>query len=93
MCIFAVNDVAQFMVVPATPSAVLLLWSDAAGWVPMGTQSVVILVTPIFVLLVVDYICHGCYVQLHLQAFDMCVDFFIIFWQMEGDLIDEDPWS
>jgi hypothetical protein len=57
----------------------------------MGIQSVVILVTPIFVLLVVDYICHGCYVQLHLQAFDMCVDFFIIFWQMEGDLIDEDP--
>jgi hypothetical protein len=32
----------------------------------MGTQSVVILVTPISVLLVVDYICHGCYVQLHL---------------------------
>jgi hypothetical protein len=52
---------------------------------------VVFLVNPVSVLMDVDWICHGCYVQHHLEALDMHVDFFIIFWKMGGYLIDEYP--
>jgi hypothetical protein len=50
---------------------------------------VVIFVTPVFVLLVVHWICYGCYVQHRLEMLDMRVDFFIAFRQMRGDLINE----
>jgi hypothetical protein len=58
-CISTVDDVAQVAVVFAMPSTALLWWSDAAGRVPMGTIPVVIFVTPVFILLVMDWICYG----------------------------------
>jgi hypothetical protein len=57
----------------------------------METLLVVIIVTPVFVLLIVDWVRYHCYVQHRLEAFNVRIDFLIIFWQMGGDLIDEHP--
>jgi hypothetical protein len=81
-CISAMDGVVQLMVVPTTPSDVLLQWSDDVGWVPVGTMPVVKLVTAVSILIVVDQIYHNCCLQHHMQALDMHVDFFIIFGQM-----------
>jgi hypothetical protein len=54
------DDIAQVMFVSAMPSTALLRWSDATGRVPMGTMPVVILVTPVFALLVMDWIRYCC---------------------------------
>jgi hypothetical protein len=40
---------------------------------------VVKLVAPVFALLVVNWIHHGCCVKHHLEALDMHVDFFVVF--------------
>jgi hypothetical protein len=73
------DDIAQVTVVPTMPSVTLLRWSDAAGRVPARTLPVVKLVAPVFALLVVNWIHHGCCVKHRLEALDMCVDFFVVF--------------
>jgi hypothetical protein len=45
----------------------------------MRTLPMVNLVAPVSVLLVVNWIYHGCCVEHHLEALDMHVDFFIVF--------------
>jgi hypothetical protein len=57
----------------------LLRWSDAAGRVPTGTPLVVVFRTPVFVLLVMDWIRYGCCIQHRLEALNMPIDFFIVF--------------
>jgi hypothetical protein len=59
VCISIADDVAEVTIVPTIPSTTLLRWSDVAGQVSMGTMSVIILVTPVFVLLVMDWISYG----------------------------------
>jgi hypothetical protein len=78
VCISTADDVVQVTVVLTMPSATLLRWSVAIGRVPTGTLSMVKLVTPVSVLVIVDWIDYGCYVQHHLEVLNMCVDFFII---------------
>jgi hypothetical protein len=75
-----VDDITQVTVVSAMPLIVLIQWSDAVGRVPTGTLLVVIFMTPISILLVEDWIRHGCCFHHRLEALDMCIDFFIIFW-------------
>jgi hypothetical protein len=58
-CISIADDVMQVTIMFVMPSGALLWWSDVAGRVPVRTLSVVILVTPIPVLLVADWICYG----------------------------------
>jgi hypothetical protein len=64
------------MMVYSMSSVVLLMWSDAAGRVPMKTLSVVT------VLLVVDRIYYHCCIQYRLEPFDMRIDLFIILREM-----------
>jgi hypothetical protein len=45
----------------------------------METLLVVIIVTPVFVLLIVDWVRYHCYVQHRLEAFNVRIDFLIIF--------------
>jgi hypothetical protein len=49
-CIYTMDDIMQ------------VWWCDAAGRVPTGTVLVVIFMTPVFVLLVMDWILYSCYV-------------------------------
>jgi hypothetical protein len=60
MCISVVDDITQVAVVCNLPLATLLRWGDAAGRVPMRTLPMAIIVTLVSILLVVDWICHGC---------------------------------
>jgi hypothetical protein len=53
-CISATDDIMQVAVVSVTSSAVLLLWSDATGRIPMKTLLLVIIMTPVSILLVTD---------------------------------------
>jgi predicted membrane channel-forming protein YqfA (hemolysin III family) len=64
------------MVVSAASSAMLLVWSDAVGRVPMKTLLVVT------ILLVVGQICYRCCVQHRLESLDMRVDLFIVLGEM-----------
>jgi hypothetical protein len=48
----------------------------------MKTLPVVTVMTSVTVLLVVDQICYCCCVQHRLEPIDMCVDLFIILWEM-----------
>jgi hypothetical protein len=89
---FSVPDFNQDTVFSAMPWTMLLRWSDVARWVPTGTLSVVILVTPVFVLLVMDWIHYGFCVQHHPEM-HMGIDFFVVFVQTRGDLINEHLWS
>jgi hypothetical protein len=57
----------------------------------MRTLLVVIIMTPVSVLQVIDWIRVYCCIQHHLEALDMGVDFFIIFGEMVCDLIDQHP--
>jgi hypothetical protein len=59
-CISVADDITQVAVLPAMPSTMLLRWSNATSRVPTGTMLVVIFMTPVFVLLVVDWIRYGC---------------------------------
>jgi RsiW-degrading membrane proteinase PrsW (M82 family) len=81
-CISVMDDVTQVAVVSFASSAMLLRWSNAAGRVPMRTITVVIIVTPVFVLLVIDSICYYCRIQHHLESLDVRVDLFVIFGEM-----------
>jgi hypothetical protein len=49
-CIYTMDDIMQ------------VWWCDAASRVPTGTVLVVIFMTPVFVLLVMDWILYSCYV-------------------------------
>jgi hypothetical protein len=82
MCIFATNDVAQVSVIPVSPSAMILWWSDIASRVPARTLLVVKLVTPCFIFMVECRVNHGWYVQHHLEALHMCVNFFDVLCQV-----------
>jgi hypothetical protein len=81
-CISTADDIMQVAVVSATPSTTLLWWSDAASRVPTGTMPVVIFMTPVFILLVVEWIRYGCCVQHRLEELYMHVYFIIIFGKM-----------
>jgi hypothetical protein len=88
MCISGADDVAQVAVVSVASSVALLPWSDA-GRVPTKAFPVVIIMTPVSVLLVIDWICNHCCVQHCLEPLNMRVDLFIILGEMRGDLIDQ----
>jgi hypothetical protein len=90
-CISTANDVTQDAVVSVMSSTVLLWWSDATGRVPMRALPAVIIMTPISVLLVIDWILYCCHVQHHLESIDVRVDFFVIFGEMGVDLINQHP--
>jgi hypothetical protein len=49
------------------------------------------LVTPCFVITVECQINHDCYVQHRLEVLHVCVNFFIILWQVGNVLIDKHP--
>jgi hypothetical protein len=78
-CIYAADDVTQISVIPVSSSAAFLRWSETASRVPMGTLSVVMLVTPCFILTVERRVNHGCCIQHRLEVLHICVNFFIIF--------------
>jgi hypothetical protein len=84
MCISTVDDVVQVIVVSIVSSAALLWWSDAAGQVPTRTLPVVIIMTPISILMVIDWICYYCRVQHRLESLDVHIDLFVIFSKMGG---------
>jgi hypothetical protein len=90
-CIFATDDVTQISIIPVSSSAAFLQWSETASQAPMGTLPVVMLVTPCFILTVEHRVNHGCCVQHHLEALHMCVDFFVVFWKVGGELLNEHP--
>jgi hypothetical protein len=54
VCISTVEDVAQITVIPTTPSAMLLRWSETTGQVPGQTLPVVRLLTPVSLITVED---------------------------------------
>jgi hypothetical protein len=90
-CISAADDVAQISVIPVSSLATFFRWSETACQVPMRTLPVVRLVTSCFVITIKRRVNHGCYVQHRLEVFHICVNFFIVFWQVGGELIDEHP--
>jgi hypothetical protein len=77
-----VDGITQVMVISIASSATFHPWSDAAGQVPMRTLLVVIIMTPIFVLVVIDWIRYRCCVQHRLEAVDVRIDFLVIFGEM-----------
>jgi hypothetical protein len=85
------DDVTLVTVVFVASLATLLPWSDAAGRVAMKAFPVVTIMTPISVLLVIDWIHYCCYIQHLLCHLDMRVDLFIILGEMGGYLIDQHP--
>jgi hypothetical protein len=91
MCISAADDVMQISVILVSSSAVFLWWSETACRVPMRTLPVVMLMTPCFIITVEHWVNHYCCIQHHVEVLHVCVNFFIVFWQVEGELIDEHP--
>jgi hypothetical protein len=57
----------------------------------MGTLPVAMLVTSCFILTVEHRVNNGFYVPHRLKALHVCIDFFIVFWKVGGELIDEHP--
>jgi hypothetical protein len=90
-CISTADDVEQILVVPVSSSAVFLWGSETVCRVPMVTLLVVRLVTPCFIITVKCQVNHGCYVQHRLEAPHICINFFIVLWQVGGHLIGEHP--
>jgi hypothetical protein len=82
MCISVVDDVAQISVIPVSSSAVFLRWSETTCRVPVLTLSVVKLMTPCFIIMVECRVNHGCCVRHRLEALHMCINFFIVLWQV-----------
>jgi hypothetical protein len=89
-CISVADDVTQISVIPVLSSAVFLRWSETASRIPMGTIGGHAR-HPLFILTVERQVNHGCCIQHRLEALHMCVDFFIVFWKVGGELIDEHP--
>jgi hypothetical protein len=88
-CIFAADDVVQVSVIPVSPSAVFLWWSEIASQVPAWTLLVAKLMTPCFIIMVECRVNHGCCIQHHLEVLHMCINFFIVLWQVGSELINE----
>jgi hypothetical protein len=61
-CIIAVDDVAQVLVIPVSPLAAFLQWSQTAIRVPTQTLLVVQLMTLCFIITVECRVNHNCYV-------------------------------
>jgi hypothetical protein len=83
------DDIAKVIVIPMSSSVTLLQWSETTGRVPARTLLVVKLMTPYLAITVEDWVNHGCYVQHHMEALYMRIDFFIVFRQVGFELIDE----
>jgi hypothetical protein len=66
------------MVIYVTFSNTLLSWSDAAGKVPTKAFPVVAIMTPVSVLLVIDWVHYRCCIQHCLEPLHLRVDLFII---------------
>jgi hypothetical protein len=90
-CISTADDVMQISVIPVLPLATFLWWSDIASRVSTWTLLVVKLMTLCFVIMIECRVNHGFYVQHRLEALHMCINFFIVFWQVGSELIDEHP--
>jgi hypothetical protein len=81
-CISTMYDIAQISVISVSSSAAFLWWSETACRVPTWTLWVVKLVTLCFVITVECRVNHGCCVQHHLEARHVCINFFIVLWQV-----------
>jgi hypothetical protein len=90
-CIFTMDDIAQVSVIPVSPSVTFLRWSETTSRVPTWTLPVVKLMTPCFVIMVECRVNHGCCVQHCLEALHMGINFFVVLWQVGGELIDKHP--
>jgi hypothetical protein len=90
-CIFAADNVAQVSVIPSLPSATFLWWSKTASQVPARTLPVVKLVTLCFIITVECQVNHGRCIQHHLEAIHMCINLFVVLWQVGSELIDKHP--
>jgi hypothetical protein len=91
VCISTVDDVAQISVIPVLSSNMLLWWSETACRVPVRTLPVVMLVTPSIIIMVEHWVHHSCCVQHRLEVLHVCFNFFVIFWQVGGELINDHP--
>jgi hypothetical protein len=80
-CISTANDVTQISVIPASPSAAFLRWSETACQVPVWTLLVVMIMTPCLVITVECRVHHSCYVHHRLESLDVSSNFMIVFWQ------------
>jgi hypothetical protein len=81
-CISATDDIAQTSVISVSSSATFLRWSETAFRVPMRTLVVVRLMTLCFIITVMCWVNHGCHVQHHMESLHMCINFFIVLWQV-----------
>jgi hypothetical protein len=88
-CISAADDVVQISVIPISPSVVFLRWSETAGRVPVLNLSVVKLMTPCFAVTVEGWVNHGYRIQHCLEALYVCINFFIVLWQLRSELVEE----
>jgi hypothetical protein len=84
LCISTVDDITQILVVPVSSLAAFLWWSDTACRVPVLTLPVVRLMTLCFIISVECRVNHGCCVQHHLEPLHVCINFFIVLWQVGG---------
>jgi hypothetical protein len=80
--ISATDDVTQILVISVSSLAVFLRWSETACQVPVMTLSLVRLVTSCFIIMVKCWVNHGCCVQHRLEGLHMCVNFFVVLWQV-----------
>jgi hypothetical protein len=70
-CISAVDDVAQISVIPVSPSATFLRWSETACRVPVRTLLVVMIMTPCLIITVECRVRHVSYIQHCLESLHM----------------------
>jgi hypothetical protein len=91
MCISVMDDIVQISIIPVSSSAAFLRWSEPACRVPVLNLSVVKLMTLCFIITVECRDNHGCCVQHRLESFHMCINFFVVLWQVGSQLIDEHP--
>jgi hypothetical protein len=90
-CIFAADNVTQVSVIPILPSATFLRWSKTSSQVPAWSLPVVKLVTLCFIIMVECRVNHGRCIQHQLEALHMCINLFIVLWQVGSELIDKHP--
>jgi hypothetical protein len=90
-CISAADDIMQISVNQVLPSAAFLWWSETAGRVPVRTLLVVMIMTLCIVITVECRVHHGCCVQHRLESLHVSSNFWIVFWQVGVQLIDEHP--
>jgi hypothetical protein len=81
----------QISVIPISPSAAFLRWSETAGRVPVWTLLVVKLMTLYFIITVEDRVNYSCCIQHRLEALYLHIDFFIVLMKVGCELVDEHP--